>query len=77
MARIGPIRSGIWFINGQILCLACGITLFWFVKNPTTAASALVAGTILSRVGLWGFDMAVQIIVQEVGVPFQPIPPLF
>ena len=65
MAKIGPIRSGIWFVNWQILCLACGIGVFWSSQNTTIASAALVVSTILSRVGLWGFDMAVQVIVQE------------
>lgn len=65
MARIGPVRSGIWFINWQVLCLLCGVSVFWSTSNATVAATALVTGTVLSRVGLWGFDMSAQIIVQE------------
>ena len=65
MAKIGPIRSGIWFVNWQILCLACGIGVFWSSQNTMIASAALVVSTIMSRVGLWGFDMAVQVIVQE------------
>lgn len=67
MARIGPIRSGIWFISWQMLCLAGGVIIFWVVETPIVSAFGLIAGTILSRVGLWGFDLSVQIIVQEVG----------
>ena len=33
------------------------------------AAMGLVAGVILSRVGLWGFDLSVQILVQEAVEP--------
>ena len=65
MARIGPVRSGIWFLNWQMLCLAAGVALFWVVKSPILAASGLVMGTILSRIGLWGFDLSAQVIVQE------------
>jgi iron-regulated transporter 1 len=66
MTRIGPVRSAIWFINWQLLCLAGGIAAFWFIKSSIVAASSLVVGTILSRIGLWGFDLSTQVIVQEV-----------
>lgn len=66
MAKIGPIRAGIWFINWQMFCLAGAAGIFWGVQNPIIAASGLVAGTILSRIGLRSFDLCTQIIVQEV-----------
>ncbi|RMZ76630.1 hypothetical protein DV738_g4849, partial [Chaetothyriales sp. CBS 135597] len=80
MARIGPIRSAIWFLNWQLVCLSAGVALFWvwspapgtpalaLTTSPaliTRASIALVAGTILSRIGLWGFDLSTQVIVQE------------
>ena len=68
MSRIGPIRTGIWFINWQMLCLAGAASIFWGANSPTVAASGLVGGTILSRVGLWGFDLSAQIIVQQVRI---------
>jgi iron-regulated transporter 1 len=71
MSRIGPIRAGIWFISWHMLCLAAGAGIFWGVDSPFIAASGLVGGTILSRVGLWGFDLSGQIIVQEVRM-FRP-----
>jgi solute carrier family 40 (iron-regulated transporter), member 1 len=66
MARIGPIRAGMWMINWQILCLALGVNLFWIAKTPFTGSVGLIVGVILSRVGLWGFDLSVQVIIQEV-----------
>lgn len=67
MGRIGPIRAGLWFASWQITCLASGMAIFWKLSAyPLISASALVGGTILSRVGLWGFDLCVQIMVQEV-----------
>jgi len=33
------------------------------------AAGGLILGVVLSRVGLWGFDFCVQIIVQGVCLP--------
>lgn len=72
MSKVGPLRSGLWFINWQMACLCAAIAPFWFVDKSTVAASGLVAGTIASRVGLWGFDLCVQIIVQEVICPATP-----
>ena len=66
MSRIGPLRYGLWFINWQIACLLGAVASFWIVEKPIMAASMLVVGMIASRVGLWGFDLCVQIIVQEV-----------
>ena len=66
MKRIGPTRTGLWAINWQAACAVGGITLFWFVSPTPLAAMGLVLGVILSRVGLWGFDLTVQILIQEV-----------
>ncbi|RMZ92510.1 hypothetical protein DV736_g253, partial [Chaetothyriales sp. CBS 134916] len=69
MSRMGPIRSAIWFLNWQLLCLSAGVALFWWWSPATTipvdASISLVAATILSRIGLWGFDLSTQVIVQE------------
>ena len=66
MKRTGPLRSGLWFINWQMACLCAAVASFWWIDKPILAASVMVAGMIASRVGLWGFDLCVQIIVQEV-----------
>ena len=66
MKRIGTLRSGLWFINWQLCCLIGAVSSFWLIDKPIVAALILVAGMIFSRVGLWGFDLCVQIIVQEV-----------
>jgi iron-regulated transporter 1 len=66
MSKIGPIRTGLWFIGWQMLCLAGAASTFWGIHVPLLAASGLVGGTILSRVGLWGFSLSIQIIIQEV-----------
>ncbi|KAJ4470234.1 iron-regulated transporter [Lentinula aciculospora] len=65
MSKINPIRTGIWFINWQIMCLSIGVACFWTVSTPFIAASGLVVGTIFSRVGLWGFDLSIQVMVQQ------------
>jgi solute carrier family 40 (iron-regulated transporter), member 1 len=68
MERIGPVRSGIWFINYQIFCVSIACLLFWITKNSQyqlASAGATVAAIIASRIGLWGFDLSAQFIVQE------------
>lgn len=67
MGRIGPVRAGLWFASWQTTCLVAGMAIFWTLSSyPMISASCLVGGTILSRVGLRGLDLCVQIIVQEV-----------
>lgn len=69
MSAIGPVRAGLWFSSLQLNMLIAGLTVFWvFADQPMLAASGLIGGTILSRVGLWGFDLCTQVIVQEVNV---------
>ena len=69
MANIGAIRSGLWFLNWQILVLGATAAFFWTNPRNAIAASGLAAGTILSRVGLWGYDLSAQIIIQSVSLP--------
>ncbi|KAJ5329630.1 iron-regulated transporter [Penicillium brevicompactum] len=66
MGRIGTTRAGLWLASWQIACLVAGMTVFWeFFDFPLISASGIVGGTILSRIGLRGFDLCAQIIVQE------------
>lgn len=66
MSKIGPIRAGLWMGSWQLTTLVAGLAVFWaFLTNPVISASGLVIGTILSRVGLFGFDLCAQVIVQE------------
>ncbi|KAL2144737.1 hypothetical protein VTI28DRAFT_8583 [Corynascus sepedonium] len=66
MGRIGPVRAGLWLSSWQLSTLVAGTVLFWiFDDKPVLSASGIVGGTILSRLGLRGFDLCVQIIVQE------------
>ena len=67
MERIGPTRAGLWLASWQVTYLTAGIGVFWgFSTHPFIAASGLVGGTILSRVGLRGFELCAQILIQEV-----------
>lgn len=69
MARMGAVRSGLWFINWQLTWVAASIVVFTILNtDPRFAALGLVVGVILSRMGLWGFDLCVQYIIQEVSL---------
>lgn len=66
MERIGPVRAGMWFLSWQMLWLGVAVSFFWAEPVSIVAAAGLVAGTILSRIGLWGYDLCAQFIIQEV-----------
>lgn len=74
MNRIGPIRSGLWFLNWQFVCVAAAAAAFvGWDSDSRVVAGTLVVGVAMSRIGLWGFDLSVQFLVQEVSLPFCPI----
>jgi len=66
MKRMDPARAAMWFLSWQMLWLGAAVSFFWAEPVPIIAASGLVAGTILSRIGLWGYDLCAQFIIQEV-----------
>jgi len=67
MHKIGRIRSGLWSINFQVVVLLIAVTAFVSTQDTSKLPGLiLTAGIALSRVGLFGFDLAVQDIVQEV-----------
>lgn len=66
MTKIGPVRAGIWFLNWEISCLVVACAFFWWDHSPGITAIGTVGAVIASRLGLWGFDLSAQIIVQEV-----------
>ncbi|KAI5203678.1 hypothetical protein E4T39_04047 [Aureobasidium subglaciale] len=65
MHKIGAIRCGIWFLNWQIVWVVIAAAMLWVELPPKYAVVGLLVGTIASRVGLWGFDLSAQVIVQE------------
>ncbi|KAF8634919.1 hypothetical protein AX15_000660 [Amanita polypyramis BW_CC] len=65
MGKIGPIRAGLWFINWQAFWVTVAGLLFVKIQSPFLSATGLVGGVIASRVGLWGFDLCAQVIIQE------------
>jgi solute carrier family 40 (iron-regulated transporter), member 1 len=74
--RVGPIRSSLWFINWQWVCLATPAALFISLESSGwLVALSLVLGVALSRLGLWGFDLSVQYLIQEVSGVNRPLLP--
>lgn len=66
MRKIGAVRSGLWFINEQLVAIILAVILFHGNDPSTKAAGTVLAiGVILSRIGLWGYDLSVQYLVQE------------
>ena len=66
--RIGAVRSGIWFLNAELVFIALSCTVLWLPLDalPGLATTlTLVAAVILSRTGLWGFDLSAQLIIQD------------
>ncbi|KAK2593449.1 hypothetical protein QQS21_008822 [Conoideocrella luteorostrata] len=71
MGRIGPIRGGLWSLSWQMTCLAVGVC--WYMVdmsnswgNQVILATVLAVCVAFSRLGLWGYDLCAQIIVQDV-----------
>jgi len=63
MNAIGPIRAGLWFINYQALSVGIAVAAFINAATDKLGAAGLVGGVILSRIGLWGFDLSAQVII--------------
>ena len=66
MGKIGHVRAGLWFVNWQAVWITIAGLLFTTIESPFFSAMGLVGGVIVSRVGLWGFDLCAQVIMQEV-----------
>ncbi|TID26802.1 Major facilitator superfamily domain [Venturia nashicola] len=71
MHRIGSIRSGLWSINWQVIWLTAGVFAFLWYDGSWWAGAGLTMGIVISRLGLWGFDLNVQFIIQESTPPSQ------
>ncbi|KAJ9636016.1 uncharacterized protein PV06_01164 [Exophiala oligosperma] len=67
MSRIGPVRAGIWFLSWQMLWLTCAVGALWMgvLGSPYAITAIFIAGVIMSRLGLWSFDLCAQLIIQE------------
>ncbi|KAF2458394.1 hypothetical protein BDY21DRAFT_284383 [Lineolata rhizophorae] len=65
MARVGPLRAGIWCAAWLMAWVGVGVGMFWGKERLVVATGGLVAGVGMSRLGLWGFDLCMQVIIQE------------
>jgi iron-regulated transporter 1 len=68
MKRLGAIRTGSVSVAWQAAWLTLGVVVF--LAGAKFAVTGLIGGVVLSRIGLWGFDLAVQYIIQEVSARF-------
>ncbi|KAJ4704321.1 Solute carrier family 40 protein [Melia azedarach] len=57
-SRILTLRTGLWSIWSQWICLLVCIASIW-VQNSVLAAYMLMGGVATSRLGLWMFDLSV------------------
>ena len=65
MARIGLVRGGIWSLSWQAIWLTAATALFLSSPHSLVGATGLAVGVMCSRIGLWGFDLCAQNIVQD------------
>jgi solute carrier family 40 (iron-regulated transporter), member 1 len=68
MSRIGPVRAGIWSQSWLVACVSFVVGILWSTSSPTPtplATGLFVAGVIVSRIGIWSFDLCAQIIIQD------------
>ncbi|GAO50611.1 hypothetical protein SAICODRAFT_72386 [Saitoella complicata NRRL Y-17804] len=70
MRKVGPIRAGLWSITWQSIALVGAVGLFHGMGNSGKGkewwgAFGLIVGVIVSRLGLWGFDLCAQTLIQE------------
>jgi solute carrier family 40 (iron-regulated transporter), member 1 len=71
MNRVGVVRGGIWSLCWQMGWLAAGVSWFFADFNSKdrdvfVSATGLVVGVALSRIGLWGYDLCAQNLIQDV-----------
>jgi iron-regulated transporter 1 len=64
---LGPVRAGLCLSLWQLIMLVAGTMVFFLAdSDPSISIAGLVIGTILSRLGLRGLILCIQIIVQQV-----------
>ncbi|KAF2727212.1 hypothetical protein EJ04DRAFT_547345 [Polyplosphaeria fusca] len=65
MERIGVVRAGFWLLAWQVASISLPVTIIAMLDTRSKfVAICLVSGICVKRLGLWGFDLAVQYIVQ-------------
>ena len=68
--KLGVVGCGVFSISWQTACLTGGVACFLFAGSM--ALNGLICGVVLSRIGLWGVDLSVTNIIQDVGRPTFP-----
>ena len=67
MQRIGPVRAALWFLMWQVACIGViGHTIVSGDIMSKAVGITLAVGITFKRLGLWGSDLAIQFLVQEV-----------
>ena len=64
--NVGAIRAGLWFLSWQTILLIPGAVIVFLSMDERLQGGLLVAFVSLSRLGLWGFDLSEQFLVQQV-----------
>jgi iron-regulated transporter 1 len=65
MKRIGPVKSAVWFVSWQAITIVAALIYSLLSEDKLRGIHVLVAGVIISRFGLWGFDLSVQVQIQQ------------
>ena len=63
---IGSVRSGIWFLSWQTIFLSPVLVTIFLPLSKKLQGGLLVGFVSISRLGLWGFDLSEQFLVQQV-----------
>jgi solute carrier family 40 (iron-regulated transporter), member 1 len=66
---IGPVRAGLWSLSWQTVILAPAVVALFIPVSPAMQGGLLVGFVSVSRLGLWGFDLCEQLLVQQVRPP--------
>lgn len=69
MNKVGVVRAGLWSLAWQMTCLAGALGWYFSHGRGTDtifSATGLAVGVALSRIGLWGYDLSAQNIIQDV-----------
>ncbi|XVF08356.1 hypothetical protein REPUB_Repub06bG0219600 [Reevesia pubescens] len=64
-SRISTLRTGLWSVWSQWICLLVCVASIW-VQNSHLSAYILMGGVATSRLGLWMFDLSVIQQMQDV-----------
>jgi iron-regulated transporter 1 len=63
---IGPVRAGLWSLSWQTVILAPAVVASFIPVSRSMQGGLLVGFVSVSRLGLWGFDLCEQLLVQQV-----------